>query len=216
MILHDNSTNGGSTTGTSLTFAHTCTGENRALVVAISVPAADNVNHISGVTYGGQAMTLVGPSYTGPGTGQLTSFILINPPSGANNVVITLLDSQPVYAASASYTGVKQTGQPAQDNNTATDPNTTASVSVTTTDNNAWLISCASRKTGSSATISAGANTTARQVNSFIAIGDSNGPQSPAGSFSQTWNISASTGLAIIVASLEPAPEVESSYAFFM
>lgn len=204
-ISHDTSTDGGTATATSLTFAHTCSGGNRFLTVAVSNNTADNTDYITGVTYGGVSMTQIN-SFRSPGQGGHELYGLIAPATGSNNVVISASSSVPLYGAAASYNGVLQTGQPEANNGTASDPTTSVTVNTTTLTADAWMVSSAGRKAGSSDTISAGTNTTARQVNAYVAIGDSNAGQGAPGSKGQTWNISGSTGLAVITAALAPAP----------
>jgi len=206
MIALDTSTNGGNATATSLTFSHTCSGSNRILHVAVATPTADNTDYVTGVTYGGIAMTRV-DTFRSPGLGGAYLYELVNPALGANNVVISASGSVPIYGASLSHTGALQTGQPDDDNGNAADPVANLTVSVTTVASNVWLVSMAARKTGSSDTLSASTNTTARQVNAFVAIGDSNAKQNPPGSFGQTWALSGANGLAVIVVSIKPAPE---------
>ncbi len=203
MIAYDASATS-STTGTSLTFAHTCSGANRILFVAVTTNTADNVDYITGVTYNGVAMTQV-DSFRSQGLGGHELYMLVNPASGANNVVVSASGSVAIYAAASSYTGALQTGQPNTNNGNASDPATTSTVSVTTTVDNCWLISSAGTKAGAGATASASTGTVTRQANGYVSIGDSNGVRATAGSHGQTWMPSASTGIAVIVAAIAPA-----------
>ncbi len=59
LIAFDSATNGGSGTGTSLTYAHTCSGSARLLRVGVNLynPGTDD---LTGVTYAGVAMTQIG------------------------------------------------------------------------------------------------------------------------------------------------------------
>jgi hypothetical protein len=209
----DTSTDGGSATTTSHSFSHTCTGPNRILIVAYGTDTADNTDYVTGITYNGVAMTAI-DSFRSPGLGGHEMFYLINPASGANNVVITLSQAKLVYAASASYINALDSGQPNTSNGNAVDPNTTLAVSVTTTVPNCWLVSSAVRKAGSVSVLSAGASTTARKVNGGVAIGDSNGPVGAVGSYSQTWNSSVNTGISVITAAITPGPEQGGSFLY--
>lgn len=205
MIALDTSTDGGTATATSLTFAHTCSGNNRILFVAVSNNTSDNTDYVTGVTYGGVSMTQV-ESFHSPGLGGHELYALLNPATGANNVVISASGSVALYGVASSYTGVKQEGQPDAENSATSDPVTTLSASVTTTETGSWLVSSAGHKAGVSSTISAHTNTTARQVNNYVAIGDSNAIQT-VGSVSQAWNQTENSGLTVIVASIAPAPD---------
>ena len=97
--------------GTSVTFSHTCSGDERFLVVSGSI--YDNSNPLS-ATYNGVSMTL-SDSYDDanyPGNA-VAIFTLVNPPTGAHNVVITAsVPTTYLAGASVSFTGVKQTGNP--------------------------------------------------------------------------------------------------------
>lgn len=161
--------------GTSLTFAHTCTGSNLCLVVAICANTSDT---ITGVTYNSVAMTLVAKRQAG-GTGTLRWFYLyyLNAPStGANNIVISNSASSFIGAAAASYTGVSQTGQPeAQADNDGTSTSVTGTVTVATA--NAWIVMGAKGQGGS---IAAGSGATERADDSLSICGiyDGNGAKS--------------------------------------
>ena len=204
----------GSATATSLTYSHTCGGTDRILFVAVFTDTADNVDNVTGITYNTVAMTRV-DSFRSPGLGGHVMYMLVNPASGANNVVVSSAASVTIYASSASYTGALQTGQPDANNGAATDPATSQLVNVTTVLDNCRLVSSAGRKQGSGVTISASTGVTDRNINTAIAIGDSNDSKSPPGSFGQTWAISGSSGISVISISVSPAPEV-GNYAYFM
>lgn len=210
-ISLDTSTNGGNATATSLTFSHTCSGSNRALFVSIDTDTADNTDYVTGVTYGGVAMTRIG-TFQSQGQGGTYFYGLLNPSSGANDVIVSLSSSKSVYANAASYRGVRQTGLPDSTNQDAADPTTSLTVNTTTVADKCWIVSCAGRKFGSGATISAGSGLASRQINGPSAIGDSGGVKSPAGAYGSAWDLSGSTGLCVIVASIAPAPEEGSSF----
>lgn len=209
-ISFDTSTSGGNATATSLTFSHTTgTGVSRYLVVGAVTNEADSTDYFTGVTYAAVAMTRLG-TFQSPGSGGLVCYGLANPTTGANNVVISLSGSKTVYGASSSFFGVRS-AQPDAANSNASDPVSSLTVSVTTVINRAWLVSVAGKKAGSASVISASTNVTSRQVNTYIAIGDSNAAQTPPGSFGQTWALDVASGLAVITVSLAPA----SSGGFF-
>lgn len=210
-IAVDSSVSGLSATpGSSLTWSHTCTGSNRILFVGAVTNEADNTDYVTGVTYNGVAMTRV-DSFRSQGQGGTVMYMLVNPASGANNVVVSLSASKNIYGASTSYTGALQTGQPDSNNGNASDPVTTLTVNTTVVLANSWLVSVAGRKAGSSDTIAASTNTTSRTVNSYVAIGDSNGGQA-AGARGQTWTLSGSNGLAVINVSFSPVLDVSNGF----
>lgn len=214
-ISYDTSTDGGTTTGTSHSFNHTCSGNNRDLYVAVDTQTADNTDYVTGVTYNTVAMTRV-DEFRSPGQGGSYLYRLLNPASGTNAVAISTSGSVAIHAVAASYKGVLQSALDTSGGN-ASDPNTTLTVNVTTTTDNCWLISSVGEKNGSSAVASAGTNTTARKVGTYVSIGDSNGAQTPAGSHGQTWNLDGATGLAVHVVAIKPAPEeAVQGFTYFM
>lgn len=214
----DSSVSGASATpGSSLTWSHTCSGSDRILFVAAATNEADNTDYVTGVTYNGVAMTRV-DTFRSPGQGGLVMYMLVNPATGANNVVVSLSASKNVYGASSSYTQAVQSGQPDSTNGNAADPTTSLTVNTTVVLPGSWLISAAARKAGSSDTISAGTNTTARTVNAYVAIGDSNGAVGT-GAQGQTWELSGTNGLAVInvsVAAIADVVSATSNASFFM
>lgn len=180
-ILHDATTTPAArvNAGTTMTQAHTCTGADRFLTV--------NVGHnttMSWVTYGGVAMTQIGTTSTDGAANSTTTFWLINPLTGANNVVITVATSWVIMCHIVSHTWVIQSGFP--DAVVTNWPTTTTSwtQTLTTVANNTWLIMCAKWRSGNA--ITAGANTFIRAnielLYTGLFIADSNSDQTPAGS----------------------------------
>lgn len=166
-----NASFGGSAT-TSKTWSHTCTGSDRILFVQTLTDG----NNVSGVTYGGVAMTRV--------YGQTTDFYstiyaLPNPASGANNVVITCSVAQNIIPMSVSYTGAKNEAPTIFNTGSGASP---LSVSVTTTADNSWLLGYMRKTAGG--TVTAGTGTTVRASDTTYALYtfDSGTPTTPAGS----------------------------------
>ena len=161
----------------SLTFAFTCTGSDRELVVAFRFNGDDDV--ATGVTYAGVAMTQRLNVTDGAGTqGRSHIYTLDNPASGANNVVISCSTNQSIRAGALSLTGVLGFDNSASDVQTST----TISASVTTVAANAWLVCLINKPTG--AAFTEDANTTMRMdldANGFFIC--TRGPVTPAGAF---------------------------------
>lgn len=122
-VLFDAGSNGhagnpptGTPTVASLTFAHTCSGSDRGLSVGISVgvEAGNIVARTVTVTYGGVSMldartgVPIGvPLIATSTTAGVIHFYLLNPPAGANNVVVTVDSAvQYIVGVSVSATGV--------------------------------------------------------------------------------------------------------------
>jgi len=204
-ILLDASASSNTTSASSLTYSHTCTGSNRILFVGVfsGGPGPGSVP-CTGVTYAGVAMTKI-DSNAPQANWDLSLWYLINPASGANNVIITLSGTTTtLYGDSVSYTGAKQSGVPDSSNkNTATA--TSVTQSTTTVANNCWVIGVS--VTGAS-TIAASTGVTSRldrdSASGSFNMGDSNGVKSPAGSYSMSFTGGASDNIGIIMASFAP------------
>ncbi len=100
-----------------------------------------------------------------------------------------------------SYTGVKATGQP--DAHTKNECASCSSLltSVTTVNDNSWVLSSAYDVSGS---LAASTGVTGRiNVSNVIASGDSNAPVTPAGSYSMTWTGTAGV-IDVLQASFQP------------
>src|SRR6266550_1285190 len=84
-------------------------GSDRLLVVAL-VGAVVPTDNITGVTYAGVSMTLINKRI--PSTGRCSYlFYLLNPASGANNIVVTNSSNEFIIPQAADYTGVKGNSQ---------------------------------------------------------------------------------------------------------
>ncbi len=108
MAIARDTTTEGTATANSLTFSHTCTGSNLLLLVGVSDSNGDGV---TGVTYNGVSMTQLVKD-VGGSSGYRYVYGLLNPATGANNIVISDSGVTNLYAVGASYTGVKQSGLP--------------------------------------------------------------------------------------------------------
>jgi hypothetical protein len=209
-IAFDTAVDGGFTVGASHTYSHTCTGSNRAIMVAVFGDLIGNGDNVTGVTYGGVALTRLGSAQTPADRyaylyGRADSSV----PSGANNVVISST-SGAVGGSSASYTGCGsiESGSATQ---TAIAAQVTAS--KTTTDAGAWTVIGGKNSSGS--TVTGGTGTTVRVTGATSAnsspIGDSNGASLTPGTNSLILNQVGANGWAVIIASLAPAGGGSSS-----
>lgn len=190
---------------TNFTFAHTCSGADRYLVVI----AGSQSTPPSTITYNGVAMTLISSMGSSTNT---NVFVLAAPSLGTNNVSVTVGSAFPTRAASASYTGVSSTGNP--DTSHATDTGgaaVTVTDTITTLTDNSYVVGFGYYESASGA-LTAGAGATERQnsgISVFYApfgIFDSNGVKTPAGTRAMTLNVSASSGRMILFQiALKPA-----------
>lgn len=196
-IAHDTTTDGGATTGTSLSWSHTCTGDNLILFVATQGGVSEG-EKVTGVTYDSVAMTKIA-SVTEPGDSRVVQlWYLIAPSTGSNSVVVTLGSSGEVNAASTSYTGARQSSQPDNSTtNTATN-NAGITTSLTPTIDDCWTILATSIRVDPTA----GSGSTKRNPQIF----DSGSPINPAQSYSMTLGGGdGGTDWGVVMASFAPA-----------
>jgi len=153
------SNNGTSGTGTSVTLSHTCTGSDLILWVGLGIYEPSGGDCITGVTYNGVAMTQA-IKYAASATEEVYLYYLVNPATGANDIVAsasTTVDEFNVRAS--SFTGAKQTGVPdASVSNQATSA-TSLTTTVTTIADNCWLVGMYN---SNASNVSAGTGTTFR------------------------------------------------------
>lgn len=198
-IAYDTGTGNETNSGTSVSWSHTCTGSDRILWVYVMNSSAVNV---TSVTYNGVELTLA----VGNGSSQRSRlYYLIAPATGANTVQVNLASTSYVYCASASYTGVAQTGQPDATGfaNNGASPRTT---SVTTVADNCWTVLGA--RAVSTGNTSASTNSTKKVDRSgYVQFYDNNTEVSPAGSYSMT--VTTTLGnINTVMASMAPAVAV--------
>ena len=199
-IALDTSVGPQNTTGTSITWSHTCTGSNLILFVGVQ---GDNVsNLVTGATYNSVPLTLV-DKVQGTGDRWVYLFYLINPSTGANNVVVSASGSTALRTTSVSYTGAKQSGQPDAFSTKTETLSVSVTGTVTTVENNCWTVMVARNPTAGCV---AGAGATIRGTSAFSNVFDSNGAITPAGSTSlQVTNGGSATIWEAVIASFAPA-----------
>lgn len=206
-IAHDSSTDGGNATATSLTFSHACSGANRVLLVGVVGDVTAGADDVVGVTYAGDPMTLIRKTTDANGNRFAYLYVLTNPDSGTNNVVVTASTSHFLGAGATSYTGAKQTGQPDASNSQTSVANPVGS-SVSTTVDNCWTV-LLEQNYGADQPATAGTGTTRRTFDGTFGtwtMCDSNGAITPAGSTSlQTSRSTATSFTSHIIVALAPA-----------
>ena len=212
MLAYDATAHGAVLPGTSITYSHTCTGSDRILIVGVCEAGSTSATGMT-VTYNGVSMTAVTGSPKANGTSsQAWLFYLINPATGANNVVVSWTGSTYMRSISASYTGAKQSAQP-NAHNEANATGTTITTTATSTENSCWNISFVAGDGATAFTASTGVTSvrdSGSGLSNICALGDSNGGKTPAGSYSMTWT-SASQGIVALQAAIADATPVSSS-----
>lgn len=185
---------------TSFTRSHTCSGDNRILLVGVW--QGSNSDLVTGVTYAGVAMTRVDvQALASGGNGHTYLYYLIAPATGANNIVVSLSSSINGSIQAVSYTGAAQSGQMDSSAKGTGGPSASSKTYTTTTvADNCWIV-CNSRNDG--AIQAAGADTTYRGTYNGLQFADSNGAKSPAASYSLIYNATNSS-FAGVIASIKP------------
>lgn len=199
------------TTGTSLTYSHTVAASSDFLVVAVDIIAV--LDDITGVTYNGVAMTRATNQVTPGGITRDYLYYLVAPATGAHNVVVSATPGVQIIAESVDYGGTKQTGQPDSTKLGGATSGTSAALPFTTVADNSWtvaLIRCEmappSSSTGSVTIVTSPAD------NGFI-LCDSNGPVTPAGSYTMNWTF-ASSNNNLVGMSIAPAVAASAAKLF--
>lgn len=213
-IAFDASTNGGLVTAFSQTFAHSCTGTDRCLLLGVVGSAA--TDNITGATYSAVTMTLIQKIALGTGgSGRyIYLFGLLAPATGSNNIVVTSNTSDTIASLTGSYTGVRQTGLPDVLNTTVVASNASASVAVTPVANRAWVVGFF--KNDLDVTVIATAGTTLRVGGNTAALVDHNAAITPPVSTTlQCGPQSGATAWSVIGVSLAPVPSVSSMFSVF-
>jgi len=176
------------------TGSHTVSGSNTTLWLGSKGAAG----YSTGATYNGVSMTRVADITSGVGEYYLSMFQLIAPSTGTNTVSVTVASSSVGWTAE-SYTGCDQTTQPDNSFTTNTASATaTITTSYTTVTDNAWVVGYYS-SSANTLTASTGVNFLIAQLNN-VALGDSNGAVTPAGSYSMTTTASSGTHAHILAA----------------
>src|SRR3990167_6515020 len=96
-IAFDASSDRGDDDGSPSTWSHTCTGDNRILIVGTMCQAG---NTITGVTYAGAAMTQINTQAIGGATfSNQYLFYKVAPATGANDIVVSSSGGSYIYSA---------------------------------------------------------------------------------------------------------------------
>jgi hypothetical protein len=171
--------------GSTHTWAHTCTGSDLMLIVAGFEQGAAT---LSSATYNGVSMdSMTVLNLRGANTHTASACALLNPATGANNIVATTSGSINAGWAAASYTGVRQTSFP----DCATDSDSghatssaQVSLSVTTATANCWAVYIVGDTSGGA--VSSG-NVTSRVTGGYAPnLYDTNAVIASAGAFTVT------------------------------
>lgn len=142
-IAFDNASSKDAGNVSSSTLSHTCTGSGLVLIVGV---VADSAAAPTSVTYNGVGMTAT----VTPGTSN-TMWYLVNPATGANNIVVTFAASHYFNIGAMSFTGCN-TSSPIGVTGTSSGTTNPAQATLSTTVSNSWLVATLFHNGNSSAT----------------------------------------------------------------
>lgn len=189
VIYFDAASNSGYQTAQSTySWSHTCTGSNRYLVVGVSMLSVGG-SSVTGITYNGVAMTLIGAIASVSGAVRSEMWGLIAPATGSNTIAVTLSGSLDSTAGATSFQGVHQTS-PIEGYASATATNVgaaDATVNVTTVADNDWVIDTVA---SSDTAITIGSNQISRwNVTGTLGsgAGSTEAQKTPTGSVTMNW-----------------------------
>lgn len=212
-IAFDNSTQHTRTTsGSSTSFSHTCSGSDRILFVFVNAVNPTG-NTASSVTYDGVAMTKIDDEFAQVNV-NTSLWYLVAPATGSNTVTVNFATlGSYVDCAASSYTGAAQTS-PIDANSKNNTTGNSVSTTVTSTTDNCWVVTCGYH--GALTSLSAGG--TSREITISGSqrglIGDSNAAVTPAGGRTMTISGGSSQTSAIIAAAFKPAGAAPAATGF--
>lgn len=188
-IQFDATSNSGYQSSSGFSFSHTCSGNNRYLIVGISMLSVAGAS-VSSITYAGNAMTLLGTAVSVSGTVRTELWGQIAPNTGGNSIAVTLSTSVAWVGGGISLTNVHQTS-PTEGFASATATNVgaaDAAVDVTTAADYDWVIDTVATD---DTAITVGAGQTSRwNVTGALGsgAGSHEGFKSPAGAVTMSWS----------------------------
>lgn len=184
---------------TSLSTAHTCSGNDRLLLVHILTNNTSDI--IVGVTYNSVAMTQV-DKVQNANSFYSYLYYLLNPSSGTANITSTFSLASLIANQGVSYTGVLQSGFPDATAKGSANSGTSLNATLTTVKANCWQF--AGIRNDNAMTISPGTSRDATPFSGIINVADLGPIASPGSS-----TITATATIAnanYITASFAPAP----------
>jgi hypothetical protein len=188
----------------SLTISHTCSGSKRALFAFAFVRDPGSYN-VSSVKYAGVSMSLVASQGTSPHTFWGGLWVLFNPMSGTNSLVVTTSAAVNKLATSVcSYVGVENKGAVNAHHAVPAVDKTTVSTTVNVPVLGGFSVMGIHTENGIDA--EAGANTTRRMANAGMGFFDCGTPHTSTGNKTLTATFPKSVAMAV-GASISPAKE---------
>ena len=204
MAIAVDSVSSGTGTGSSITVSHTTSGTNRLMLVGISGRASSGPAVVSGVTYNGVALSLVG-SKTAYSL-VTTIYKLVAPDTGTHDVVVsfsTAPDKGGVVGV-VTFTGVSQT-TPLGTFASASGSSTAPSVNVSSATGELVLDTLVDED--ATVTMTAGAGQTERWNAQFTYMGGAGSTKAGDTTVTMSWTLSGSANWAIGAVPIKPITE---------
>lgn len=191
------------------TFSYTTGAISNGIMVVFVYTNGTGGDIVTGVTYNGVALTKQNAITINGATQFISAWELVNPATGANNIVVNTSAATDIGTWVSTYSGAKQTSQPDSINTGSASGNVTLSTTVVAA--NSWLVSAT--RNSSVGVAGAGTGTTIRGTTTSVpfAGGDSNGTVST-GSQSMQWTAGAGTTAGCIM-SISPGVSSLSNLA---
>lgn len=211
----DAQSNAGDITGlrTTLTWSHTCA-SNARLYVMCSDFNAGTSSRITGVTYNGDALTVVDRAYPGGSCSSELWYIDL-PDSGTHDIVITASTNIRMLGGATSFLGAATSSLGAYDKATAVNPATSVSKALTTTVDGSMIIASIAENnikvltaTGTNQTL----NFQIYQTDDGDSVGGSTQTTTTAGSYTNgfSYDVGPQTGLVVAEVKAAIAPSFVS------
>lgn len=202
-IVADAVTNGGHSTASSVTFAHTV-GANGQRLLIVCVSIAQSSGAVTSATFNGVAMTKAINKVLVSGSNyECAIFYLVNPPTGTYNVVVNFSASSNYAVGAASFFFVNQ-ASPADNTNSTSAASGAPVLSITTVEK-ALIIDSIISAAATARTQGAGQSVIHTQT---INGGDSGAGSykiaTSAGSYNMSWDEGIGDGYAYCTASFKP------------
>lgn len=179
----------------------TVSGSDTIGFVRVYIEGTGAADNLTGITWNGSSMTLAAKKIRGNNIGWEYLYYIYAPGS-ASTVTVSVSPASYIDGGMAAYyTGAKQSGG-MNVTNSASAVGNSLDVSVTTTVDNCWVVGSGISDNGG---IGAGTGMTSRGTQSGVWIfGDSNGPKTPAGSYTIGLVGTGNGNEVIIAAAFEP------------
>lgn len=209
MIAFDTASNSEYQTGSSYSWLHTIGGQDRILIVGISMLSVAG-SSVSSITANGQAMTKLRHDVSVSGTVRTELWYIVAPATGSITIAVTLSTALDSVAGGISLKGVDQVS-PVDAENGGTGLGDPATINVTTVKNNCWVVDVIAT---ADTAITVGAGQTQRHNISGAlgsGAGSTEGPKTPAGAVTMSWtDITAGLTWTMSGMSVTPVAEVSS------